>query len=276
MAAGSQNTRARASSLLMLVLNPANDLQAMARVWRMGQKKRVWIYRLLTTGTIEEKVYQRQLSKQGLSAAIVDDTAAQSRTFSREELKALFEVNTTTRCDTHGSIKCSCDGSAATAREKQQQFKAEAAAAAAAAAVAAAAAAAAAASAAAAAAAAATADEGADGDEGGGGNAAAAPKHQKAGDKGEGGEHGAAVDDGILRWAHLGSMADSVDPIWTGMSSWLRDKFTTYLFSDHIVNDSPQEAPGEAEEEVDEEEEAVEEEEEEGDGGAEAGYDDDG
>ncbi len=36
--------------------NPASDLQAMARVWRQGQKKRVWIYRLLTTGTIEEKV----------------------------------------------------------------------------------------------------------------------------------------------------------------------------------------------------------------------------
>ena len=36
--------------------NPACDLQAMARVWRQGQKKRVWIYRLLTTGSIEEKV----------------------------------------------------------------------------------------------------------------------------------------------------------------------------------------------------------------------------
>ncbi len=33
-------------------------LQAMARVWRQGQRKRVWIYRLLTTGSIEEKVTQ--------------------------------------------------------------------------------------------------------------------------------------------------------------------------------------------------------------------------
>jgi hypothetical protein len=30
--------------------NPANDQQAMARVWREGQTKNVWIYRLLTTG----------------------------------------------------------------------------------------------------------------------------------------------------------------------------------------------------------------------------------
>lgn len=31
--------------------------QAAARVWRDGQKKRVYIYRFLCAGTIEEKVY---------------------------------------------------------------------------------------------------------------------------------------------------------------------------------------------------------------------------
>jgi len=31
--------------------------QAAARVWRDGQKKRVYIYRFLSAGTIEEKVY---------------------------------------------------------------------------------------------------------------------------------------------------------------------------------------------------------------------------
>ena len=30
--------------------NPANDDQAMARIWRDGQKKQVYIYRLLSTG----------------------------------------------------------------------------------------------------------------------------------------------------------------------------------------------------------------------------------
>ncbi|CAL5360907.1 unnamed protein product [Camellia sinensis] len=45
--------------------NPANDKQAAARVWRDGQKKRVYIYRFLSTRTIEEKVYQRQMSKEG-------------------------------------------------------------------------------------------------------------------------------------------------------------------------------------------------------------------
>jgi len=51
--------------------NPASDLQAMARVWRDGQQKNVFIYRLLSTGTIEEKIYQRQTSKQGLSKSVL-------------------------------------------------------------------------------------------------------------------------------------------------------------------------------------------------------------
>ncbi|KAI3903722.1 hypothetical protein MKW92_040715, partial [Papaver armeniacum] len=50
--------------------NPANDKQAATRVWRDGQKKRVYIYRFLSTGTIEEKVYQRQMSKEGLQKVI--------------------------------------------------------------------------------------------------------------------------------------------------------------------------------------------------------------
>lgn len=43
--------------------NPANDDQAMARVWRDGQQKQCFIYRLLCTGTIEEKIFQRQAHK---------------------------------------------------------------------------------------------------------------------------------------------------------------------------------------------------------------------
>ena len=36
--------------------NPANDKQAAARVWRDGQKKKCYLYRMLCTGSIEEKV----------------------------------------------------------------------------------------------------------------------------------------------------------------------------------------------------------------------------
>ena len=59
----------------------------MARVWRDGQKKKVHIYRLLTTGTIEEKVYQRQICKQGLSGSIIDVREKKEVQFSLEDLR---------------------------------------------------------------------------------------------------------------------------------------------------------------------------------------------
>lgn len=41
--------------------NPSTDLQARERAWRIGQKRSVTVYRLVTTGTIEEKIYHRQV-----------------------------------------------------------------------------------------------------------------------------------------------------------------------------------------------------------------------
>lgn len=51
--------------------NPSVDTQAMARIHREGQARPVFIYRLLLSGTIEEKIYQRQLTKIGLSDALM-------------------------------------------------------------------------------------------------------------------------------------------------------------------------------------------------------------
>ena len=42
--------------------NPVNDLQAMYRAYRMGQKKKVFVYRLLAAGTMEEKIYKKGTS----------------------------------------------------------------------------------------------------------------------------------------------------------------------------------------------------------------------
>ncbi|XP_026667246.1 DNA repair and recombination protein RAD54B-like isoform X2 [Ceratina calcarata] len=67
--------------------NPASDSQAMARIWRDGQKKDVHIIRLLTTGTIEEKIFQRQISKAGLSETIIDSKSFASLKLSMSELK---------------------------------------------------------------------------------------------------------------------------------------------------------------------------------------------
>ncbi|XP_051016282.1 DNA repair and recombination protein RAD54B [Acomys russatus] len=91
--------------------NPATDIQAMSRVWRDGQKHPVHIYRLLTTGTIEEKIYQRQISKQGLSGAVVDLTKSSEHIqFSVEELKNLFTLHENSQCVTHDLLDCACTG----------------------------------------------------------------------------------------------------------------------------------------------------------------------
>ncbi len=41
--------------------NPSTDTQARERAWRIGQQRPVTVYRLLTSGTIEEKIYHRQV-----------------------------------------------------------------------------------------------------------------------------------------------------------------------------------------------------------------------
>ncbi|KAF5909390.1 DNA repair and recombination protein RAD54-like, partial [Clarias magur] len=81
--------------------NPANDEQAMARVWRDGQRKTCYIYRLLSTGTIEEKILQRQAHKKALSSCVVDEEQDVERHFSLEELRELFTLNENTLSDTH-------------------------------------------------------------------------------------------------------------------------------------------------------------------------------
>ena len=53
--------------------NPATDVQARERVWRIGQTRPVTIYRLLTSGTIEEKMYHRQIYKHLLAKKILVD-----------------------------------------------------------------------------------------------------------------------------------------------------------------------------------------------------------
>ncbi|CAD7948409.1 unnamed protein product, partial [Amoebophrya sp. A25] len=53
--------------------NPMTDVQARERAWRIGQQREVTVYRLVTHGTLEEKIYHRQIFKHFLSQKILND-----------------------------------------------------------------------------------------------------------------------------------------------------------------------------------------------------------
>ncbi|KAF5930518.1 hypothetical protein HYC85_031391 [Camellia sinensis] len=72
--------------------NPSTDMQARERAWRIGQTKDVTIYRLITRGTIEEKVYHRQIYKHFLTNKILKNPQ-QRRFFKARDMKDLFTLN---------------------------------------------------------------------------------------------------------------------------------------------------------------------------------------
>uniref|UniRef100_A0A673HH98 Chromodomain-helicase-DNA-binding protein 1-like n=1 Tax=Sinocyclocheilus rhinocerous TaxID=307959 RepID=A0A673HH98_9TELE len=84
--------------------NPQNDLQAQARAHRIGQKKQVNIYRLVTKGSVEEEIIERAKKKMVLDHLVIQrmdttgktvlDTGAapsSSTPFNKEELSAILK-----------------------------------------------------------------------------------------------------------------------------------------------------------------------------------------
>ncbi|KAK4799690.1 hypothetical protein SAY86_025055 [Trapa natans] len=72
--------------------NPTTDMQARERAWRIGQKRDVTVYRLITRGTIEEKVYHRQIYKHFLTNKILKNPQ-QKRFFKARDMTDLFTLN---------------------------------------------------------------------------------------------------------------------------------------------------------------------------------------
>ncbi|AIO01471.1 transcription activator, putative [Leishmania panamensis] len=74
--------------------NPQMDLQAQDRAHRIGQKRSVRVYRFVTDGTLEEKMYRRALKKLYLDAVVVQQGRLQSKATnqaSKEELLSMIK-----------------------------------------------------------------------------------------------------------------------------------------------------------------------------------------
>ncbi|KAL6238926.1 hypothetical protein BDW75DRAFT_199921 [Aspergillus navahoensis] len=89
--------------------NPATDIQAMARIHRDGQKHHCHIYRILLQGSLEEKIWQRQVTKIGLADSVMEHKNSVAQ-FSRDELRDLFRLDVESKCQTHDLLACGCGG----------------------------------------------------------------------------------------------------------------------------------------------------------------------
>jgi hypothetical protein len=70
--------------------NPATEAQAVDRTHRIGQTRHVMVYRLIASGTIEEKVMALKARKAELFSSVVDSEGVFSSALSAEDIRALF------------------------------------------------------------------------------------------------------------------------------------------------------------------------------------------
>ncbi|GBP37933.1 Transcriptional regulator ATRX homolog [Eumeta japonica] len=70
--------------------NPSHDVQSIFRVYRFGQKKPCYVYRFLALGTMEEKIYERQVTKQAISKRVIDEQQI-DRHYAENDLAELYK-----------------------------------------------------------------------------------------------------------------------------------------------------------------------------------------
>src|SRR5699024_10132073 len=71
--------------------NPAVEAQAVDRAHRIGQDKNVMVYRMVSKGSIEEKVLDLQQQKVEMFAALTEDDTAFSSSITADDIRALFD-----------------------------------------------------------------------------------------------------------------------------------------------------------------------------------------
>ena len=72
--------------------NPAVEEQAAGRAHRIGQKKVVQVMRLITQGTIEEKIYELQQKKKELIEKVIQPGETMISSLSEDEIKDILSI----------------------------------------------------------------------------------------------------------------------------------------------------------------------------------------
>ena len=70
--------------------NPAVEAQAIGRAHRMGQQQKVFAYRMVARGTVEEKILELQKKKKDLAESIISEDTDFMKKLSKEDLESLL------------------------------------------------------------------------------------------------------------------------------------------------------------------------------------------
>eukprot|EP00468_Gymnochlora_sp_CCMP2014_P007575 CAMPEP_0167764002 /NCGR_PEP_ID=MMETSP0110_2-20121227/13751_1 /TAXON_ID=629695 /ORGANISM="Gymnochlora sp., Strain CCMP2014" /LENGTH=1326 /DNA_ID=CAMNT_0007651279 /DNA_START=156 /DNA_END=4136 /DNA_ORIENTATION=+ len=84
--------------------NPQQDMQAQARCHRIGQKKGVSVYRLVTRNTYESEMFLRASKKLGLDHAVLHDINKQGKTGMKEENGRPEDIDKILRVGVYGLL----------------------------------------------------------------------------------------------------------------------------------------------------------------------------
>jgi SNF2 family DNA or RNA helicase len=71
--------------------NPAVEEQATDRAHRIGQTKKVFVYKLIAKGTIEQRMVEMQERKRSIASSVYDEDGNFNLKFTEQDLEALLQ-----------------------------------------------------------------------------------------------------------------------------------------------------------------------------------------